>query len=54
VLFGGPGLSRFSGDSGSVVLLVFIWAAWCGSDRILVWYSVQVRLVRSVRCGILV
>jgi hypothetical protein len=41
VLFGGPGLSAFSGDSGSVVRLELIWAAWCGSDRFLVWYSVR-------------
>jgi hypothetical protein len=40
VLIGGPGLSGFSGDSGSVVLLVFVWAAWCGSDRFLVFCSV--------------
>jgi len=62
VLIGGPGLSGFSGDSGSVVLLVFVWAAWCGSDRFLVFCSVWFCSVfgvvlfgvwcGSVRCGV--
>jgi hypothetical protein len=55
VLVGGPGLSASSGDSCSVVLwgclcLVgefLIWAAWCGSEIILVCF-VPVRLLFGV------
>jgi hypothetical protein len=56
VLFGGPGLSASSGDSCSVVRwgglrLVgefLIWAAWCGSEIILVC---SVRLLFGVVSG---